>query len=172
MKATKKNGVTVSAPENVPESGQEDRGSSPYEESLTYFEEECDSSWYVIETVVRDVGAVLRSLGRPTEAEALRSAYIDYSSFSAFAIEELKEVGMGEEKVGRDVIEREGIEGSNLEDNQDSVKRNEAMLRFLVNGMSLQVESELDEHKRSIAIEYTCQRIALDARGVTYHTQR
>ncbi len=170
MKATKKNSVAVSAPENMSENGQEDRGSSPREESLTYFGEECMSSWYVIETVVRDVGAVLRGLGRSVEAEALRSAYIDYSCFSEFRIEEL-EGKMGEEKVGRDVIEREGIEGSNLNENQDSLKRNEAMLRFLVNGMSLQAESEGDEHKRSIAIEYTCQRLALAARGATYHTQ-
>ena len=132
------------------------------------------SSWYVFETVVRDVGAVLRSLGRSVEAEALRSAYIDFSCFSEFAIEELKGE-MGEEKSSRDVIERDGIEGSNLEENQDLVKKNEAMLRFLVNGMSPWAESEgvkCDEHKRSIAIEYTCQRIALAARGAMYHTRR
>ena len=150
MKAKEENGGPVSAPEEDP----------------TYFERECSSAWYVIETVVEDVGDILRRHGHRTAAECLRSAHIDFSSNSAFAMEELRDGDYDE--CDSDKIDLDYIRGSSLQELQKEAISDDRMLSFLLNGMNS--KSNLAEEKRSKAIEYMCERLSRSARGVAYHT--
>ncbi len=156
MKAKEENDGPVSAPEEDP----------------TYFERECSSSWFVIETVIEDVGDILRRHGHRTAAECLRSAHIDFSSNSSFAMEELRDGDFDE--CNRDEIHLDYIRGSSLQELQKEAAHDEVMLRFLLDRINSQYSDALEgvEKKRSKAIEYLCERLSRSARGVAYHTCR
>jgi len=132
----------------------------------TYWEEECSSSWFVIETLVEEVGDILRSHGHHTAAACLRSAYLDFSCSSAFAMEELREPT----HESRDEIDLDYIQGSCLEDMQRDARSDDRMLRLLLDGMNS--KSEDVEKKRAKAIEYTFGRLSRSVRGIVYHTCR
>jgi len=130
----------------------------------TYFEEECSSAWYVIETVVEDVGDILRSHGHYAAAECLRSAYLDFSCSTQWAMEELRE----ETHESRDEIHLDYIRGSSLRELQEEAADDEVLLRFLLDGINSKTKGV--EKKRAKAIEYRCDRLSRSVRGVVYHT--
>ena len=132
----------------------------------TYWEEECSSAWYVIETVVEDAGDILRSHGHHTAAECLRSAYLDFSSSSQWAMDELRD-GKPDE-CSRDKVYMDYIRGSNLQEMQEEAADDEVLLRFLLDGINSQLEYV--EKNRAKAIEYRCDRLSRSVRGNVYHT--
>lgn len=168
-------GSSQSSANNLLENGQdnrrrlsEDQNESSQSESRqeSYFEEECESAWYVIEAVIEDVRDILRKHGHHVAESCLWSAYNAYSSFSQFAMEDLREGRIGEND--REKIHLDGIRGSRLEEMQKEADDEVIMLRFLLDGMNS--EGPYREEKRSKAIEYICDRLGRAARGLVYHT--
>lgn len=132
----------------------------------TYFEEERVSAWYVIETVLEDVYDILRSHGHYTAAECLRSAYLDFSSSTHWAMDDLRDGKLDE--YSRDEVYMDYIRGSNLQEMQEEAADDEVLLRFLLDGINSQLEYV--EKNRAKAIEYRCDRLSRSVRGIVYHT--